>query len=210
RLSFVAPNVSLMGSTLVRRGRHEAGVTRLDLRLEPAAAGEVEGAAQVAVEGSAGDRALVPGPRRLGGDAVGEVQDPARALAVELDELVDGVGRAKPAAQLGDGRVGDELERRALELRGLLEAVSALLPFLDRGVEQRHRAQGSEGAAAGYLGSPRSRKTFSPGRVIPRPRASRSRTAGCVNAARRARRCSFSRLSCATTAFSCLDFCQVE
>src|SRR5439155_5773471 len=120
----------------------------------------------------------------LWGDAVGEVEHPARALAVEVDQLVDGVGGTESPAQLCDGRVGDELERGALAIGRRLEAAYALLPLLDRRVEQRHRAQGS----AVYFGSPRSTKTRSPGRVIPRPRASRSRTAGCSSAARSARR----------------------
>src|SRR5205085_5055700 len=101
----------------------------LDLGLEAPPAGEVRGAAQVAGEGCRRDRALVPGPRRLGRDAIGEVQDPARALAVELDELVDRVGRPEAPAQLGHGGVGDQLERRALTIGGRLEVAGPLLPL---------------------------------------------------------------------------------
>ena len=55
---------------------------------QPAAAGEVARAAQVAAEGGVGDRPDVPRVRVLGRDRHGEVGRPVRALLVELGELV--------------------------------------------------------------------------------------------------------------------------
>src|SRR6185295_12009393 len=128
-------------------------------------------------------------------------------------------GASEAPAQLGVDARGHALERDALGGLGLRQAALPRAPLVDRGVEA-HRDQASEARRAaraarrcpayGPFGRCLTTYERSPGRTMPRRRASRSSAAGLRSASRRARSLAFSCLSRATSARRCLASCTVD
>ena len=88
--------------------------------------------ALVAPEGGVGDDARVPRERLVGRDLDREVGAPARALVVEVDELVEREHAAEAPPQLGLDLARDALERRLLLGVRLVQPPQPALPLLPR------------------------------------------------------------------------------
>ena len=124
------------------------GFTRKPAELDPAAAGEVGRGAGVAAERGVGDDARVPRERLVRRDLDREVRAPARALVVEVDELVEREAPAEAPAQLAAGSRGSRA-RASAPARGRRRRAAAG-PLPTARVPSRTKTRGSR-IESGYF-----------------------------------------------------------